>query len=121
MVIVISLWIATLDLYTNASFHFYFYPLTHPFYVFYFTAKNNHASTPAGLWVLSAFLFFVIVEKLIAAVNEEVIIVEQQSDETSIKDVNKEKEMDNNNCITMTSTEKNSFLKECLKNTTEVM
>lgn len=70
--------------------------------------------------MLSAFLFFVIVEKLIAAVNEEVIIVEQ-SDETSIKDVNKEKEMDNNNCITMTSTEKNSFLKECLKNTTKVM
>ncbi|TGZ47517.1 zinc transporter ZIP13 homolog [Temnothorax longispinosus] len=84
-------------------------------------AKDNHASTPAGLWVLSAFLFFVIVEKLIAAVNEEApIIAEQQTDETSIKDVNKEKEMDNNNCITMTCTEKNSFLKKCLKNTTKV-
>lgn len=84
-------------------------------------AKNNHVSTPAGLWVLSAFLFFVIVEKLIAAVNEEApIIAEQQTDEASIKHVNKEKEMDNNNCIMMTSTEKNSFLKTCLKNTTEV-
>ncbi|XP_012063361.1 PREDICTED: LOW QUALITY PROTEIN: zinc transporter ZIP13 homolog [Atta cephalotes] len=84
-------------------------------------AKNNHASTPAGLWVLSAFLFFVIVEKLIATVNEEApIIVEQQTDETLIKDMNKEKEMDNNNCITMTSTKKNNLLKKCLKSTTEV-
>jgi len=70
--------------------------------------------------VLSAFLFFVIVEKLIATVNEEApIIVEQQIDETLIKDMNKEKEMDNNN-ITMTSTEKNNLLKKCLKSTTEV-
>ncbi|XP_018371132.1 PREDICTED: zinc transporter ZIP13 homolog [Trachymyrmex cornetzi] len=84
-------------------------------------AKDNHASTPAGLWVLSAFLFFVIVEKLIATVNEEApIIVEQQTDETLIKDMNKEKEMDNNNCITMTSTEKNNLFKKCLKSTTEV-
>ncbi|XP_012538037.1 zinc transporter ZIP13 homolog [Monomorium pharaonis] len=75
-------------------------------------AKNNHASTPAGLWVLSAFLFFVIVEKLIAAVNMEApIIADQQTDETSIKDVNKEKEIDNNNCIMM-NTEKNNFLKK---------
>lgn len=85
-----------------------------------FSAKDNHVSTPAGLWVLSAFLFFVIIEKLIAAINEEAITVEQQTDETSIKDVNKEKEMDNNNCITMTSTEKNN-LKKYTKNTTEVM
>ncbi|XP_011874981.1 PREDICTED: zinc transporter ZIP13 homolog [Vollenhovia emeryi] len=84
-------------------------------------AKDNHTSTPAGLCVLSAFLFFVIIEKLVAAVNEEApIIAEQQAEETSIKDINKEKEMDNNNCITMTSTEKNSFLKKCMKNTTEV-
>ncbi|KYQ52031.1 hypothetical protein ALC60_08645 [Trachymyrmex zeteki] len=84
-------------------------------------AKDNHASTPAGLWVLSAFLFFVIVEKLIVTINEEApIIVEQQTDETLIKDINKEKEMDNNNCIMMTSTEKNSLLKKCLKSTTEV-
>ncbi|KYN05338.1 PREDICTED: zinc transporter ZIP13 homolog [Cyphomyrmex costatus] len=88
---------------------------------FQIRAKDNHASTPAGLWVLSAFLFFVIVEKLIATVNEEApIIVEQQTDEILIEDTNKEKEMDNNNCITMTSTEKNGLLKKCLKNTTQV-
>lgn len=85
-------------------------------------AKDNHASTPAGLWVLSAFLFFVIIEKFIAAINEEApIIAEQQIDEASIKNViNKEKEMDNNNCITMTNTGKNNFLKKGLKNTAEV-
>jgi len=71
--------------------------------------------------VLSAFLFFVIIEKLIASVNEEApIIAEWQTDEVSIKDVNREKEMDNNNCITI-STDKNSFLKKCLKNTPEVI
>lgn len=83
-------------------------------------ANDNDASTPAGLWVLSAFLFFIIVEKLIAAVNEEAIIVEQQTDKISIKDVNREKEIDNNNCIMMTNPEKNNFLKKCMKNTTEV-
>jgi len=63
----------------------------------------------------------VIIEKLIASVNEEVpIIAEWQTDEASIKDVNREQEMDNNNCITM-STDKNSFLKKCLKNTPEVI
>ncbi|XP_011632138.1 zinc transporter ZIP13 homolog [Pogonomyrmex barbatus] len=83
--------------------------------------EGNHASTPAGLWVLSAFLFFVIIEKLIATVNEEApIIAEQQIDETSIKNVNKEKEIDNNNCIMITNAEKNDFPKGCLKNTTEV-
>ncbi|XP_070522604.1 zinc transporter ZIP13 homolog isoform X2 [Cardiocondyla obscurior] len=81
--------------------------------------ENNRR--PAGLWVLSAFLFFVIIEKLIATINEEApIIAEQQIDDISVKDVNKEKEMDNNNCITMTSTEKNGFLKKCSKNTSEV-
>lgn len=86
-----------------------------------FTAEDDHASMPAGLWILSAFLFFVIVEKLIAAVNEEAsIIPEQQTDEISIENANKEKEADNNNCITMMSTEKNGFVKKCLKDTTKV-
>ncbi|EZA46618.1 zinc transporter ZIP13 homolog [Ooceraea biroi] len=84
-------------------------------------AEDDDASTPAGLWVLSAFLFFVIVEKLVAAVNEEAsIIPEQQTDEISIKDANKEKEADNNNCITVMNTEKNGFAKECLKDTNKI-
>lgn len=75
---------------------------------------------PVGLWVLSAFLFFVIIEKFVTTINEEVAIIpEQQIDETSTKDANKEKEMDNNNCI-MLNTDKNEFAKECLKNSTEV-
>lgn len=86
-----------------------------------FTAENSQASTPAGLWILSALLFFVIFEKIIAAVNEEApIITEQQTDdETSSQDMSPEKEIDNNNCIMMT-TEKNGFAKDFLRNTTEV-
>ncbi|KMQ92840.1 zinc transporter zip13-like protein [Lasius niger] len=81
---------------------------------------NDHSSMPVGLWVLSAFLFFVIIEKFVTTINEEVAIIpEQQIDETSTKDANKEKEMDNNNCI-MLNTDKNEFAKECLKNSTEV-
>ena len=83
-------------------------------------AGNDHSSMPVGLWVLSAFLFFVIIEKFVTTINEEVAIIpEQQIDETSTKDANKEKEMDNNNCI-MLNTDKNEFAKECLKNSTEV-
>jgi len=71
--------------------------------------------------VLSAFLFFVIVEKLVAAVNEEALIIpEQQTDEVSIKDANKEKEVDNNNCITVINPEKNGYVKGCLKDTIKV-
>jgi len=66
-------------------------------------------------------LFFVIVEKLVAAVNEEALIIpEQQTNEVSIKDANKEKEVDNNNCITIINTEKNGYVKGCLKNTVKV-
>ncbi|XP_014468084.1 PREDICTED: zinc transporter ZIP13 homolog [Dinoponera quadriceps] len=86
-------------------------------------AENSQASTPAGLWILSAFLFFVIFEKIIAAVSEEApLIAEQQSDEASSQDASMEKEMDNNNCITLTNTEaaKNGFAKECLRNTSEI-
>lgn len=93
--------------------------------VLLFTAEDGHASTPAGLWVLSAFLFFVIFEKIIAAVNEEApVISEQQTDETSNRDTSKDKEMDNNNCITMmmnTENTRNGFVKGCLKNTIEVI
>jgi hypothetical protein len=72
--------------------------------------------------VLSAFLFFVIVEKLVAAVNEEALIIpEQQASEVSIKDANKEKEVDNcNNCITVINPEKNGYVKACLKDTIKV-
>lgn len=73
-----------------------------------------------GLSVLSAFLFFVIIEKFVTTINEEAAIIpEQQTDETPINDASKEKEMDNNNCITL-NTEKNGFAKECFKNSTEV-
>lgn len=75
---------------------------------------------PAGLMVLSAFLFFVIIEKVAATINEKMAIIpENQIDETLINDVNKEKEMDNNNCITL-NTRKNGFAKKCFKNSAEV-
>jgi zinc transporter 13 len=92
-------------------------------------AENSQASTPAGLWILSAFLFFVIFEKIIATVNEEAPIVteqqqQQQQQTAEIADTNPEKEMDNNNCIKlMNLTEtvtKNDFAKECLRNSSEV-
>lgn len=75
---------------------------------------------PVGLSVLLAFLFFVIVEKFVTTINEETAIIpEQQTDETPINNTIKEKEMDNNNCITL-NTEKNGFTKECFKNLSEV-
>ncbi|XP_011153465.1 zinc transporter ZIP13 [Harpegnathos saltator] len=87
-------------------------------------AEDSEASTPAGLWILSAFLFFVIFEKIIAAVNEEApIITEQQTDdEASIQDTSPEKEMDNNNCITLMNTEtaKNGYAKEYLRDNNEM-
>ncbi|GAB1864686.1 Zinc transporter ZIP13 homolog [Camponotus japonicus] len=83
-------------------------------------ARNNHSSMPAGLTVLLAFLFFVIIEKLGATINEGMAIIpENQIDETLINNVNKEKEMDNNNCITL-NTEKNGFAKKCFKNSAEI-
>ncbi|XP_072752329.1 zinc transporter ZIP13 homolog [Anoplolepis gracilipes] len=82
--------------------------------------KNDHSSMPAGLSVLAAFLFFVIIEKFVTTINEETAIIpEQQTEEILINDANKEKEMDNNNCITL-NTEKNGFAKECFKNSTEI-
>lgn len=85
-----------------------------------FTVGDSHTSKPVGLWVLCAFLFFVIIEKIIAAVNEEVsIIPEQQADEITINNANKDKEMDNNNCI-MINTEKNDFVKEYLTDSMKV-
>lgn len=85
------------------------------------TKGNDYSSMPVGLSVLAAFLFFVIVEKFVTAINEEAAIIpEQQTDETSTKDTNKEKEIDNNNCI-MPNTEKNGFTKEnCLKKSIKV-
>jgi len=54
-------------------------------------------------------------------VNEEALIIpEQQTDEVSIKDANKEKEVDNNNCITVINPEKNGYVKGCLKDTIKV-
>lgn len=47
------------------------------------------------------------------------IIPENQIDETLINDANKEKEMDNNNCITL-NTEKNGFAKKRFKDSAEV-
>lgn len=47
------------------------------------------------------------------------IIPENQNDETLINDANKEKETDNNNCITL-NTEKNGFAKKCFKDSAEV-
>ncbi|XP_012229396.1 zinc transporter ZIP13 homolog [Linepithema humile] len=74
--------------------------------------KDDRASKPAGLYILSAFIFFIIVEKLVAIANEEApIIPEQQIDKTPTKAENEEKEMDNNNCIMM-NTKKNGFVKE---------
>ncbi|XP_070164897.1 zinc transporter ZIP13 homolog [Polyergus mexicanus] len=82
--------------------------------------KNNHSFMRPGLSVLSAFLFFVIIEKFVTTISEEAAIIpDQQTDETPINDTSKEKEMDNNNCITL-NTEKNGFAKECFKNSTQV-
>lgn len=97
-----------------------FYLLDTYIYLHLFTAENDHSSMPVGLSVLAAFLFFVIVEKFVTAINEEAAILpEQETDETSTKDANKEKEIDNNNFI-MPNTEKNGFTKECLKKSIEV-
>lgn len=81
--------------------------------------EDGHTSNPAGLHILSAFMFFIIVEKLVSNANaEKSVIPEQQIDKTSTE--NEAKEMDNNNCIMITNTKKNNCVKECLKNKAEL-
>lgn len=90
-----------------------------------FPAEDGQRSTPAGLWILFAFLFFVIFEKLFAIVNEEapIILEQQQINRNSTESTKRRKEVENNNSITIINTvkRKNGILKKCLQNTTEVI
>ncbi|XP_076669439.1 zinc transporter Zip99C isoform X1 [Andrena cerasifolii] len=78
----------------------------------------GHPSMACGLWVLSGFLVFVIVEKLFSFEREPDTV----ADESAIEDkgenasVEEEKEMENNNCIPLTGNNlKNEFSKRYAK------
>lgn len=90
--------------------------------IYFLFTEDNRASKPAGLYILSAFIFFIIAEKLVTIANAETsAIPEQQNDKISSKVEAEENEMDNNNCIVMTNNKRNDFVKECLKNKAEVI
>lgn len=91
-------------------------------------ASSNPPSMPCGLWVLSGFLVFVIVEKIFAfdyepevendsssGTHEKEIIEKNKSSLGTLKNIETEKEMENNNCITMIGTkQKNGYLRRCI-------
>lgn len=93
-------------------------------------ASPNPPSMPCGLWVLTGFLVFVIVEKIFAFDYEaEVVETDSSSSSTrekqqilenkklsceSIKNIDVDKEMENNNCITVIGTkQKNGYARRC--------
>ena len=81
-------------------------------------ADAGHPSMACGLWVLSGFLVFVIVEKLFSFEREpdaeaEESVIEDKGENASVEE---EKEMENNNCIPLTGNNlKNEFSKRYAK------
>ncbi|KAK2579274.1 hypothetical protein KPH14_008233 [Odynerus spinipes] len=90
-------------------------------------ANPDPPSMPCGLWVLAGFLVFVIVEKIFAFdyepeveisssdTNEKKIPEKSKLSPSSMKNIEAEREMENNNCITMIGTkQKNGYAKRCM-------
>ncbi|XP_043486069.1 zinc transporter ZIP13 homolog [Polistes fuscatus] len=84
-------------------------------------ANPDLSSMPCGLWVLSGFLVFVIVEKIFAFDHDpdEIQIDDdhQQQSEIIKKNLETEKEMENNNCINVIRVEqKNGYVRRFIAN-----
>ena len=81
-------------------------------------ADAGHPSMACGLWVLSGFLVFVIVEKLFSFEREPDAVADESAIEDKGENASAEeaKEMENNNCIPLTGNNlKNEFSKRYAK------
>ncbi|KAI4486942.1 hypothetical protein M0802_012199 [Mischocyttarus mexicanus] len=79
-------------------------------------ANSNVSSMPSGLWVLSGFLVFVIVEKIFAFDYDPEEIQtddDQQQSENIKKNLETEKEMENNNCINVIGVKQDNGYVRC--------
>lgn len=84
-------------------------------------ANPDLSSMPCGLWVLSGFLVFVIVEKIFAFDHDPDEIQtdndHQQQSEIIQKNLETEKEMENNNCINVIGVkQKNGYVRRFVAN-----
>ncbi|XP_014613023.1 PREDICTED: zinc transporter ZIP13 homolog [Polistes canadensis] len=84
-------------------------------------ANPDLSSMPCGLWVLSGFLVFVIVEKIFAFDHDPDEIQtdndHQQQSEIIKKNLETEKEMENNNCINVIGVkQKNGYVRRFVAN-----